>query len=124
MKNHDWSDPSGAQFRFDKTIVPNPNAVFSDYPSVIKVMGTSKVDEAAQLADFIQYLKQQKIINDFSQVAILLHSVRSEHSGPYMNALEARGIKSFCPRARAFFENEEVRLIIAAVAASKSNAPL
>ena len=33
-----------------------------------------------------------------------------------MNALEARGIKSFCPRARAFFENEEVRLIVAAVA--------
>lgn len=116
MKNHDWSDPSGAQFRFDKTIVPNPNEVFSHYPSVIRVMGISKDDEAAHLADFIQYLKQQQIINDFSQVAILLHSVRSEHSGPYMNALEARGIKSFCPRARAFFENEEVRLIVAAVA--------
>jgi DNA helicase-2/ATP-dependent DNA helicase PcrA len=116
MKNHDWSGPSGTQFRFDKTIIPNPDAVFSDYPSVIRVMGITKDDEAAHLADFIQYLKQQQIITDFSQVAILLHSVRAEHSGPYMNALAARGIKSFCPRARAFFENEEVRLIIAAVA--------
>jgi DNA helicase-2/ATP-dependent DNA helicase PcrA len=116
MKNHDWSGPSGTQFRFDKTIIPNPDAVFSDYPSVIRVMGITKDDEAAHLADFIQYLKQQQIITDFSQVAILLHSVRAEHSGPYMNALAARGIKSFCPRARAFFENEEVRLVIAAVA--------
>jgi DNA helicase-2/ATP-dependent DNA helicase PcrA len=116
MKNHDWSGPSGTQFRFDKTIIPNPDAVFPDYPSVIRVMGITKDDEAAHLADFIQYLKQQQIITDFSQVAILLHSVRAEHSGPYMNALAARGIKSFCPRARAFFENEEVRLIIAAVA--------
>ena len=116
MKKHDWSGPSGTQFRFDKTIIPNPDATFSDYPSVIRVMGITKDDEAAHLADFIQYLKQQQIITDFSQVAILLHSVRAEHSGPYMNALAARGIKSFCPRARAFFENEEVRLIIAAVA--------
>jgi DNA helicase-2/ATP-dependent DNA helicase PcrA len=116
MKNHDWSGPSGTQFRFDKTIIPNPDAVFPDYPSVIRVMGITKDDEAAHLADFIQYLKQQQIITDFSQVAILLHSVRAEHSGPYMNALAARGIKSFCPRARAFFENEEVRLVIAAVA--------
>ena len=116
MKSHDWSSPSGTQFRFDKTIIPNPDAIFSDYPSVIRVMGITKDDEAAHLADFIQYLKQQQIITDFSQVAILLHSVKAEHSGPYMNALSARGIKSFCPRARAFFENEEVRLIIAAVA--------
>jgi DNA helicase-2/ATP-dependent DNA helicase PcrA len=116
MKNHDWSGPSGTQFRFDKTIIPNPDAVFPDYPSVIRVMGITKDDEAAHLADFIQYLKQQQIITDFSQVAILLHSVRAEHSLPYMNALAARGIKSFCPRARAFFENEEIRLIVAAVA--------
>ena len=116
MKGHDWSGPSGTQFRFDKTISPNPDAVFPVYPSVIRVMGTTKDDEAANLADFIQYLKQKQIITDFSQVAILLHSVRVDHSGPYMNALSERGIKSFCPRARAFFDNEEVRLIIAAVA--------
>ena len=116
MKNHHWDGPAGVRFRFDKTIVPNPDAKFPNYPAVISVMGISNEDEAAHLADFIQYLKQQLIIDDFSQVAVLLHSVRVEHSGPYMSALAARGIKSFCPRARAFFDNEEVRLIIAAVA--------
>jgi DNA helicase-2/ATP-dependent DNA helicase PcrA len=116
MKGHDWVGPGAERFRFDKTVVPNPESVFPKYPAVISVLGASREDEAAHLADFIQYLKNQLIIDDYSQVAILLHSVRAEHSGPYMSALNARGVKSFCPRARAFFENDEVRLVIASIA--------
>ena len=48
--------------------------------------------------------------------ARLLHSVRDDHSGPYLSALEARGIPAFCPRARAYFENEEIRLMVACFA--------
>jgi len=116
MKGHDWSGTGGINFRFDKTIIPNPDADFPKYPAVVKVLGDTKADEAAHLADFIKYLKEQLIIEDFSQVAILLHSVRSQHSEPYSSALASRGIKSFCPRARAFFDNEEVQILIGAVA--------
>jgi DNA helicase-2/ATP-dependent DNA helicase PcrA len=49
-------------------------------------------------------------------VALLLHSVRDDHSGSYRAALEARGIPAFCPRARAYFENEEIRLMVACFA--------
>jgi DNA helicase-2/ATP-dependent DNA helicase PcrA len=47
---------------------------------------------------------------------VLLHSVRSEHSGPYLAALEAKSIPAFCPRARAYFDNDEVRLIVGCLA--------
>lgn len=116
MKNHDWSGTDGIDYRFEKTIFANPATEFPDYPAVVSVMGVNKEDEASHLADFFQYLKDQMIIDDFSQVALLLHSVRSEHSGPYIEALSARGIPTFCPRARSFFENSEIRLIISSLA--------
>ena len=31
---------------------------------------------------------------------------------PCAEALETKGIRAFCPRARGFFDNEEIRLII------------
>jgi len=60
--------------------------------------------------------KRSVVIADFSQVALLLHSVRDDHSGSYLAALEARGIPTFCPRARAYFENDEIRLMVASFA--------
>jgi DNA helicase II / ATP-dependent DNA helicase PcrA len=60
----------------------------------------------------VAFLKENRVIEDESQVALLLHSVRLEHSEPYLQALAERGIRAFCPRARGYFENEEVSLII------------
>ena len=37
------------------------------------------------------------MISDSGHIALLLHSVREEHSGPYLAALEAKGIPAFCP---------------------------
>ena len=45
------------------------------------------------------FLKQSEVIADYSQVALILHSVRQEYSGPYLAALQAKGIPAFCPRA-------------------------
>ena len=53
---------------------------------------------------------------DYSQVAILLHSVREEHSGHYIKMLKAKDIPVFCPRARAWFYIPEVRLMAACFA--------
>src|SRR5262249_9213908 len=49
---------------------------------------------------------------DYAQVALLLHSVREEHSGRFLDALAAKGIPAFCPRARAYFEIPEVRDLV------------
>jgi DNA helicase-2/ATP-dependent DNA helicase PcrA len=59
---------------------------------------------------------KNEVITDYSQVALLLHSVREEHCGPYLAALEAKGIPAFCPRARAYFEIPEVRDLVACFA--------
>ena len=39
-----------------------------------------------------------------------------EYSGPFIEALNRRNIKAFCPRAKAYFENEEIKVLIACFA--------
>ena len=116
MASSDWSNPIGVPFRYDKTIEPDPEADYPNYPSVFSVWGSNRRDEAQRFADLVQYLKQNEIISDYSQIALLLHSVRQEHSDPYLQALEDRGIRAFCPRARAFFDNAEIRDMVACLA--------
>jgi DNA helicase-2/ATP-dependent DNA helicase PcrA len=64
----------------------------------------------------VTFLDENHVIEDYSQVALLLHSVRTDHSGSYLDALDKAGIPYFCPRARAYFDNEEVRATLACLA--------
>ena len=117
MFSCDWSNPDGKpDFRYDKQIVPDPEQKFTNYPAVFCVWGVNEKDEAERVADLIYFLKENRVVEDYSQVALLLHSVRLEHSGHYLKALEERGIPAFAPRARGYFENEEVRFITACFA--------
>ena len=120
MAAFDWSNPDAskgrAPFRHDKTIKPNPAGDHADYPAVLSIWGASEADEADRLADLVGFLKKNKVIEDYNQVAVLLRSVRSEKSAPYIEALERHGIPAFAPRARAYFENEPVRWIVACFA--------
>jgi DNA helicase-2/ATP-dependent DNA helicase PcrA len=116
MTSADWSNPAGVPFRFDKTIEADPNGGHPEYPAVISIWGRDARDEAERFAELVDFLKRSAVIADYSQVALLLHSVREDHSGSYLAALEARGIPTFCPRARAFFDNDEIRLMIACFA--------
>lgn len=112
MASHDWSNSNGPSFRYNKTIQPDPNASHADYPAIFSIWGKGKKDEADRLADMVLFLKAQNVIEDYSQVAILLHSVREAHSGHLIQALEEHGIPAFCPRARTYFDNEEVCLMV------------
>lgn len=116
MASADWSNPDGADFRFDKRIAADPECEFPEYPAVFAIRASTNADEAKRFAEMVRFLRSREVIADYNQVALLLHSVRQNHSGPYMQALEAQGIKSFCPRARGFFENEEIRYIVACFA--------
>jgi DNA helicase-2/ATP-dependent DNA helicase PcrA len=115
IQSHDWSNPRGADFRFEKKLEP---ADFdeADHPSVLKVIGTDAADEANQIADLILQLKESEAIEDYSQVAVLLHSVKEDHSDPFTAALKDRGIKYFCPRAKKFFANKEVEFTLGSLA--------
>lgn len=114
----DWQDSSGKiSFRYpNKQLRPADSTTSPKYPAVFSIWGNGQADEASRFADMVQYLLKNKIIQDPSDVALLLRSVRLEHSGPYIDALNSMNIRSFCPRARAFFENEEILLIIASYA--------
>ncbi|MBI4728585.1 MAG: ATP-dependent helicase [Acidobacteria bacterium] len=116
MASADWSNPCGTSFRYDKTIEADADGTHPEYPAVIAIWGRDRRDEAARLADLVAHLKASGVIGDYSQVALLLHSVRQDHSGPYLAALEAKGIPAFCPRARGYFEIPEVRDLVACFA--------
>ncbi len=118
MASADWANhEGGSPFRFEKTIEPDPRSEHPSYPAVFSIWGQDEKDEASRFADMVAYLKDQGVVEDYSQVALLLHSVRLDHSGPYIEALAKRGIPAYCPRARSYFENEEVRLLVGAFAA-------
>jgi DNA helicase II / ATP-dependent DNA helicase PcrA len=116
MASADWSNPNGLPFRYNKTIEPDLDGAHPSYPAVFCIWGKNERDEAERFADFVAFLKEKEVIADYSQVALLLHSVRLDHSERYLAALEAKGISAFCPRARAYFDNDEVRLMVACFA--------
>lgn len=116
MASFDWSGPGGKRFRFDKSILPYNPESHPDYPAVFCIWAQSRQDEAERFATFVKYLRENEIIQDYSQVALLLHSVQVQHSGRYTEALQSMGIPVFCPRARAFFDREEIVWIMACYA--------
>jgi len=101
----DWGE-----FRHEKQIKPDPEVKFPEYPAVFCIWAK---DEAERLVQLIKFLKENKIIQDYSDIAILLKSVRPEHSGDYIKALKDNNIPYFAPRAKTYFENEEVKLLFA-----------
>lgn len=113
MESIVWSDHErGHKFRFNKEIEPAPEGEFPDYPSVFNIWAENKKDEAERIVDLIKFLKKKQIIKDFSQVALLLKSVKLKYSQHYLEAFNKNGIEYYAPRARAYFENEEVKLIV------------
>lgn len=103
-------------FRFEKQTKPNLEVEFPDYPSVFCIWGKDGVDEAERFATMIRFLKDNNVISDYSDVALLLTSIRIQNSAPYIEALNNHNIPYFAPRAKAFFENEEIKLLLACYA--------
>jgi len=116
MATGNWSEEGKLRFRHDKTIEPHGNTTDANYPSVLSILGKEEIDEAEQFAEFVFFLKSQDIITDYNQVALLLYSVKSPYSDRYIEALQHRGIPFFCPRARSYFCQQEVRLVVACFA--------
>ena len=94
MASADWTNPQsgGVPFRFGKTILPHAPGSHADYPSVIRVSGTSKEDVAGQLANLLQFLKVHGLITDYGDIALLLSSVKQPACRHYVGALARAGI--------------------------------
>jgi|LSQX01.1.fsa_nt_gb DNA helicase-2/ATP-dependent DNA helicase PcrA len=118
MEQVDWSNPmSRLQFRYpDKEVIPAKSTLSPDYPAVFNIWTDTPRGEAERFADMVEYLLKNKVINDPSDVALLLRSVKLDYSEPFIEALNKKNIKAFCPRAKAYFENEEIKILIACYA--------
>ncbi len=112
MNSFNWSNPQGRALRTEKAIRKIPGKQYHEYPAVLSIQHADVVGEAEQFAELVFWLKQQGRISDYSQVALLLHSVRSYMSEAYIQALERKGIPAYCPRARTYFDQEEICLMI------------
>ena len=90
----DWSnpDPQGRPFRHPKSITPHAGDLYQDYPAAIRVAGRNAGEEGAQLAGLVRFLKRERVIAEYGQVALLLHSVRGTAAAGYLDALERAGI--------------------------------
>ncbi len=90
----DWSnpDPQGRPFRHPKSIRPHAAHLYQDYPAVIRVEGGDAGEEMAQLVELMRFLKQEQVIAEYGQVALLLHSVRGPAAAGHLDALERAGI--------------------------------
>ena len=76
MSAGDWTNPDGGPpFRYPKTIRAHAPDAHADYPAVIAVAGRDPADECRQLVELVRFLKRRGVITDYSQVALLLHSV-------------------------------------------------
>ena len=116
MKSADWSSQNDQRFRFDKTSQPDLNTMHFTYPAVLSIYGENIYDEAEQFAEFVLSLKSRGTISDYSQVALLLYSVKPAYSDVYVEALKKRGIQAFSPRSRSYFNQTEVNLMVACFA--------
>ena len=90
MASINWTNPNGPDFRYNKKIEAKSCCATPTYPAVFAIWGSDR-NGRRRLADFVEFLKND-VIKDYSQVAILLHSVREEHSGHYIKMLKAKDI--------------------------------
>ena len=90
----DWTnpEPEGMPFRHHKTIKPHNAGCHADYPSVIAVLGHGPQDEARRLAELLGLLKERRVITDYAQAAVLLHSVKERACGHYLDAFAGAGV--------------------------------
>jgi len=91
--------------------------ISGDWPAVTLIVSSSAGRLARAFADAIEDFSSKKIIQDYSDCVLLIHSTRETRrwTRPYAEALRDRGIPIYNPRARQFLEQEEVRLALGAL---------
>ncbi|HCI79126.1 MAG TPA: hypothetical protein DHW02_05510 [Ktedonobacter sp.] len=115
METFNWTNAQGVALRTDKATMSIHNKTYFEYQAVATLTGNDVDDEAEQVAELIYSLKKEGRISDYSQVALLLRSVRFHYSEAFMKAFEARHIPYHCVRRRTFFDEYEVCLMVGCV---------
>lgn len=103
------------KYRFSKKIVPGRKDI-CNVPTVMKVSSQGNEGEwQKEILNFIKKLKEENIIDNYNQVAMLFNSVRGEKVVELANYLEENGINVYSPRSNMFFERVEIKCLIGAL---------
>lgn len=73
-------------------MAPHAPGAHPDYPSVFTVWGRDGEEEAERLLDVVRFLRSHRIVADYSEIALLLHSVRERVVRPYAEAFRRERI--------------------------------
>ncbi|MDW8395609.1 MAG: ATP-dependent helicase [Anaerolineae bacterium] len=105
MAQCDWTNPSGGHFR----VTGKSIRAASDDEGVAVVASTLNDPEAvaAEIANLVVRLLETKRVEDPSQIAFLFPSLKASIVQTMKDALEARGLKVYAPRASTFLEVPE-----------------
>lgn len=114
MTSKEW-EVNDITYRYDKRIVP-PEGLENDKASVLKVCAEPHQEWDEQVYQFLNKLKQDGQLTDWNQVAFLFNSVKSDKVQKLAKLLEGKGIPVYSPRADLFFDRDEVRLMLGALA--------
>lgn len=104
MQKTNWQE-NGKAYR----ILKNVNAHRANTMPAVFVTDDAHPDNVSpQIARFVRGLKEQGVVNDYNQIAILFSYLKGNTQVERLSrSLEAEGISVYAPRARCFLELEE-----------------
>ena len=109
----------GRCFRYAKALVAHTPETHPDHPAVISVQGTGARDEVRQLGELLRFLRDNGVIASYGQAALLLHSVKEQVSGPYLDGLECAGIPARCEPAGRVRAPADDKLLVTTIHQAK-----
>ena len=106
----------GARAAGKQSLIPKSD-VTGPYRALGIVQGKKVPDAPAAVATIIRDLKDNGIIDDYSQTCILLKSTRESpfNAQPYVTALNGLGIDVYNPRSGNFLYQDEVKTLLGAI---------
>jgi len=105
--------------RAPKPHIQAGSTISGSYPAVATLAGNTVPSVATKFADTVHGLLANGIVRDANQCCLLLKSTKEtpQNAGPYVTALQARGLNVYNPRNKAFLEQEEVQVLLGALLA-------
>ena len=98
-------------YRYNKLILSEKKDT-SNSNSVIQISTNEQNYLNNKIISFINELKNQKIINDYNQIAFLFRSVKNPDVIALAEELEKNDIFVYSPRSNMFFSREEIKISI------------
>ena len=90
------NDDDGFDHGSDRLMAPHAAVTHPDYPAALTVFGWEAEEELGQLVDIVKFLRRNEVVDDYAQIALLLHSVKDGVSRPYVEAFADAGVPVYC----------------------------